>query len=286
MHFDHQTISGHELRVARGGDPDHPTVVVTNAFPQSIRCWESLWDRLTERFDTLAVDLPGFGMSGGSGAVMRPSAQAAVLIDLLDANAIERAFFVGPDVGVPVTLWLASQHPDRVRGLNIYDGPGTWPTDFDPALGAAVRSRAVRWLGTRPPMRQRLMKQNFAAATSTGYVDFTPSAAATDEYRGICFDPAKHRNAFDFLGSYREELPLIEERLPTIAAPVLITWGAEDGFVRPSNAERLHSLLPNSELEIFADAGHFSHEDADQKWLDRFSAFVDASRRNADPKAR
>ena len=31
MHFDHQTINGHDLRVARGGNPDHPTVVVTNA---------------------------------------------------------------------------------------------------------------------------------------------------------------------------------------------------------------------------------------------------------------
>ena len=56
--------------------------------------------------------------------------------------------------------------------------------------------------------------------------------------------------------------------------PVLITWGAEDPFVLPSNAERLHQLLPNSELTIFEAAGHFSQEDADEAWLARFAAFV------------
>lgn len=281
MTFERRAIAGFDLRIARAPRDDRPTVVMTNAFPQSIRCWESLWDRLAAQFDLLAVDLPGFGMSTGSSEVMRPSAQAEVLLALLDAEGIDRAFLIGPDVGVPVTLWLASMAPERVHGVNVYDGPATWPTDFDPALGSATRFRAVRWLGTRPPFRARLMKQNFGAATEAGYDHFTPSEDTIAEYRDICFDPVKHRRAFDFLGSYRSELAALEERLPSIAVPVLVTWGAEDRFVFPSNAERIHALLPNSELTIFDNAGHFSHEDADQAWLDRFGAFAAAHRANA-----
>lgn len=273
MDFQTQSISGFELRTAsaRAG---RPTVLLTNAFPQSIRCWESLWGRLAERFDLLAVDLPGFGLSSGSGSIMRPSAQAEVLVELMDANGIDRAFVVGPDVGVPVALWLASTHPDRVHGINIFDGPGFWPPDFDPVLRAATRSRLVRWLGTRPPMRRSLMAQNLDVAVARGYHHFAPSEAAAEEYRSICFDPVKHRNAFDYLGSYREELSLLQERLSSVMAPVLITWGAKDAFVLPSNAERLHAVLPNSELSVFEDAGHFSHEDADESWLNRFATFV------------
>ena len=278
MEFQHHTIGDVELRIARAGNGDRPTAVMTNAFPQSIRCWESLWDRLSAHLDLLAVDLAGFGRSGGSGTVMRPSAQAELVAQLLDATGIERAFFIGPDVGAPVTLWLASAHPDRVLGLNIFDGPGTWPTDFDPALRAATGSRLVRWLGTRPPLRKRLMKQNFEVATAGGYHHFRPSDAAVEEYRSICFDAERHRNAFDFLSSYAHELPQLGERLPSITAPVLITWGAHDRFVRPSNADQLHAQLPNSELTVFADAGHFSHEDADQQWLDRFLTFVETNR--------
>ena len=226
MDFERQTIANIDLRFARVNRGDRPTVVMTNAFPQSIRCWESLWDRLADHVDLLAVDLAGFGRSSGSGAVMRPSAQADLLVQLLDALGIDQAFLVGPDVGVPVTLWLAADHPDRVLGLNVFDGPGTWPTDFDPALRAATGSRLVRWLGTRPPLRGRLMGQNLDVATAAGYHHFRPSEAAVEEYRSICFDPQRHRNAFDFLGSYAEELPLLEERLRSITTPVLITWGA------------------------------------------------------------
>lgn len=137
------------------------------------------------------------------------------------------------------------------------------------------------WIGTRWPMRAQLMKQNFSAATSDGYHHFKPSQAAVDEYRTICFDPVKHRNAFDFLGSYAEELPQLEQRLPSIQCPVLITWGAHDRFVKPSNANRLHELLPNSELTIFKNAGHFSHEDADDEWLARLLAFTQSHPRRA-----
>jgi len=276
MHFERQTVAGYDLRIARVQQGDRPTVMMTNAFPQSIRCWESLWDRLAEHFDLVAVDLPGFGMSEGDADVMRPSAQAEVLVGVMDALGIDEAYLIGPDVGVPISLWLASHHPERVRGINIYDGPGTWPTDFDPALGSAVRSRFVRWLGTKPLVRGYLMRQNFDAATSAGYHHFTPSDEAVEEYRSICFDPIKHRRAFEFLGSYAEELPKIEAQLADLDVPVLITWGTHDQFVRPTNAKRLHELLPQSELTVFDNAGHFSHEDADDAWLGRFVAFAQA----------
>ena len=276
MNFERHTVGGIDLRIARVNRGDRPTLVLTNAFPQSIRCWESVWDRLADHVDLLAVDLAGFGHSMGSGAVMRPSAQADLLVKAMDNFGIESAFIVGPDIGVPVALWLASEHPDRVLGVNVFDGPGTWPTDFDPALRAATRSRLVRWLATRPPLKRRLMKQNFAVATSEGYHHFTPSDEAIEEYRWICFDDQQHRNAFDYLGSYAEELPRLEERLPSISAPVLITWGAHDPFVLPSNADRLNALLAHSELTMFDDAGHFSHEDADDRWLSRLHAFVQA----------
>jgi pimeloyl-ACP methyl ester carboxylesterase len=280
MNFERHNVDGVDLRIARVNRGGRPTVVLTNAFPQSIRCWESVWDRLAEHVDLLAVDLAGFGRSTGSGAVMRPSAQADLLVKVMDNLEVESGFIVGPDVGVPVALWLAAEHPDRVLGVNVFDGPGTWPTDFDPALRAATRFGLVRWLATRRPLKRRLMQQNFAVATSEGYHHFRPSDQAIEEYRSICFDDQQHRNAFDYLGSYADDLPRLEERLPSISAPALITWGANDRFVLPSNAERLQALLPHSELTVFDDAGHFSHEDADDRWLSRLQAFIQAHQPN------
>ena len=274
MEFQTQRIAGFELRTASHAT-NKPMVLLTNAFPQSIRCWESLWERLAERFDLLAVDMPGFGRSSGGASVMSPSEQANVLIELMDANEIERAFVVGPDVGAPVALWMASLHPDRVYGVNVFDGPGCWPTDFDPALRSATQSRFIRWVGTLPLVRRALMAQNFKVASGLGYHHFKPSDAAIDEYRQVCFDPEKHRNALAYLGSYQNDLPALQERLSSLKVPALITWGAHDPFVLPSNAERLHALLPDSELTVFDNAAHFSHEDADERWLERFTRFAE-----------
>ena len=76
MVFTTREIGGFTVRLAQSRAPGRPTVVLTNALPQSIRCWESHWEGLAERFNLIAVDLPGFGLSSGSGDVMRPSAQA------------------------------------------------------------------------------------------------------------------------------------------------------------------------------------------------------------------
>ena len=122
------------------------------------------------------------------------------------------------------------------------------------------------------------MKQNFQAATTGSYHHFTPSDEAIEEYRAICFDAEKNRDSLAYIGTYRRELPQIEARLDSLSVPVLITWGAGDWFVPPSNADRLHALIPNSELTIFEDAWHFSHEDADERWLQRFLAFAEAHR--------
>jgi len=275
MTFTTLTIGDLSIRTAQSRAKGRPTLVVTNALPQSIRCWESQWTGLAARFDLIAVDLPGFGMSSGSGVMMRPSAQAAFLVQLFDALDIQRAFVVGPDIGVPIALWLAAQYPDRVLGVNVYDGPGTWPPDFSPELRLAARSRLIRWLGSHTPMRNRFMAQNLMAATKGGYHQFEPSAAAREEYRKIAYDREKNANALAYLGSYATELPRLEAMLPSIQRPVLITWGANDAFVLPSNAAKLHALLPMSEVTIFENAGHFSHEDAGEAWLTRFVAFVD-----------
>ncbi len=274
MTFTTQEIDRWTVRIARHRAPNRPTVILTNALPQSIRCWESHWDALAVHFDLLAVDLPGFGLSSGSEDVMRPSAQATFLKTLMDKHHIDKAFLVGPDIGVPVVLWFAAHHPERVLGLNIYDGPGIWPPDFSDTLRQVSQSKLVRWLGTLPLIRGQFMAQNFQVATSGGYQRHDPSPQAKVEYQQIAYDKTKNAFALAFLGSYAQELPLLQAKLPSIHSPVLITWGAKDEFVPPSNAQKLHALLPKSEVTIFEDAGHFSHEDAGPAWLERFLTFT------------
>ena len=54
----------------------------------------------------------------------------------------------------------------------------------------------------------------------------------------------------------------MEPRLDAIGAPVQVVWGEEDGWLDPSQARLLAEKIPNAEMHLIPNAGHFVMEDA------------------------
>jgi proline iminopeptidase len=66
-------------------------------------------------------------------------------------------------------------------------------------------------------------------------------------------------------------------RLGEISAPTLILVGRDDFICPPSQAKIMHEGIPNSELAVFENSGHFTHVeepeaffDAVRGWLRRY----------------
>ncbi len=268
------TVDGLAVRYRRSQRDGAPSLVLFGPYPQSIRAWESAWPTLSSRYDVLAIDLPGFGLSDGSPETMSPSAAGRIVLRLIDGFGIDAFHVVGPDVGAPVALWLAANHPDRVLSANVFDGPGYFPPAMGPDLDRLVHSGMVRWLAANV-VAGRAMGQFYEIATETGYSVAGPSESARAEYWAITHDPTAHRLGLAYLASYESELSALGDLLPETSRPVLITWGRDDAFVLPENAERLHELLPASQLVIFENAGHYSHEDAGERYLEVLTAWID-----------
>lgn len=266
-------VKGYKIRYARGPVRPGPNLVLLNGMPQSIRCWESSWSALTADFNVLTFDMPGFGLSPNTPDNMSVRKLAALVPAVMDAFDMKTAFLAGPDVGAPVALAAALQSPDRLQGINIFDGPGFYPPAMDKTLLASINYPLLRWL-LGGPMKKHLAKLNFQAATDTGYQTFKPNQRAIREYFDITHDIAQTRNALAFLGSYKRDLSWIGSQLTNIDLPVLITWGGKDQFVLPQNAHDLHARIPDSQLHIFDNAGHYSHEDAGKDYTDALSQWI------------
>ncbi len=56
-----------------------------------------------------------------------------------------------------------------------------------------------------------------------------------------------------------------EPLLGSMQTPVRIIWGERDAWLDPAYASRLHELLPNSDLRLVPEAGHFVMEDAPEE---------------------
>lgn len=65
----------------------------------------------------------------------------------------------------------------------------------------------------------------------------------------------------------------VEDQLGSITAPTLITVGRHDWVTPVSESEILHEGLPNSELVIFEDSGHFPMIEENQPFVDAVRSF-------------
>ncbi|WP_263081206.1 alpha/beta hydrolase [Endozoicomonas sp. Mp262] len=264
------------IRFLRSERPNAPALLLLNGLPQSIRMWESSFEDFSTRFDVLAFDIPGFGLSQAEEADMSASQLSEVIIQTMDHFNIKQAHLVGPDVGVPITLTAVINHPERFLSLNIFDGPGNFPPRLSPILTAVIKSRFVRWLA-QGLNKKPVMKTNFLTAVSEGYHHYKPSRRAIKEYYDICYNEQGHQCAISFFGTYSKELPWIEQHLKGIQVPTLITWGRLDPFVLVDNGEFLAKHIPNNKLVIFDNASHFSSEDAGQDYVNLLIDWIEGN---------
>jgi pimeloyl-ACP methyl ester carboxylesterase len=64
-----------------------------------------------------------------------------------------------------------------------------------------------------------------------------------------------------------------EPHLGSMQTPVRIIWGERDAWLDLAFAERLHELLPTSDLRLIPEAGHFVMEDAPEEVARELSDF-------------
>lgn len=76
----------------------------------------------------------------------------------------------------------------------------------------------------------------------------------------------------------------IEPDYHRISVPTLIIWGADDSWIPVDRAQRLHALIPGSELRIIEDCGHLVQEDQPahlnrllRDWVERTSGLKESA---------
>jgi len=271
----HETVhaNGVALHVAHAGEG--PPLLLVHGWPEFWLTWEPLMQRLASRFHLIAPDLRGFGASekpeAGPSDKAGSEVHAADMTALLDALKIERAGFVGHDVGAYVGQALGRSAPERFTGLFFFNCP--YP-GIGPRL-AAPEMLAEIWY-------QSFHVKDFAAATVGASRDScrlyighflrhwaggNPAAFddALDAFTDNFLVPGNLQGGFDWyrsqqagrLAMIRGEAPA----LPPIAVPTCIRWGTQDPLFPYAWTDRLGETFSDLDLAPFEGAGHFPHRE-------------------------
>jgi pimeloyl-ACP methyl ester carboxylesterase len=227
--------------------------------------WGFLYHRMLPLLQTrrrvLVPDLPGYGFSDRSDRFGRGlSRQTERLAAWLQAVGVERAAFVGHDLGAALALRYAALHPERVESLVLisaaaYDGPAI-PGLADLALGPGFERKLVKALepGFAVPQPDSLEGLLAPYGTNVGRLSLARGAAALD-------------------AGERMELA---EQLPRVRSSSLVVWGEKDPFRPLEHGRRLAWDLPHAKLSVLADASHFSPLEKEAELAALVTGFLEA----------
>ena len=186
-------------------------------------------------------DLPGYGRSE------KPTSfsysvhdEAAIVASFLDVVGLKQVDLGGISMGGWIVQLVARDHPDRVRRLMLFDSAGiheqpSWDTRlFTPTTPDEV-SQLNDLLYPHPfPVPGFVARDIMRLTNQNGWV--IRRAVASMLAGGDASD----------------------DLLPRLKMPVLIVWGAEDRIMPLHQGEKMHSLVPQSQFEVFQGCGHLS----------------------------
>jgi len=203
-------------------------------------------------FQPHAIDMLGHGFSAKPDRDLQVPDYVAHVRDYLDAVGAERVHLIGESLGGWVAAWFASEYQGRTRSLQLLASGGTRAV---PAIMARIRDTTT--LAVTSPDRAHTRDRLAGLLADPSTVDEDLVDARYRIYHQPEFAPMlPHLLCMQDMTVRRRNL-LRPDRMGRITAPTRIYWGRRNPMGDVSEAEGIHAAIPGSELEIFADCGHF-----------------------------
>ena len=267
MRPEYRTIAGTKVRYAEGGNADGPLLLLLNPLPQSILCYDPIWNRLGEQCRLVALDLPGFGRSEGGKEFMSFPAQGDFLDKFIRELGLEQLHIVGPDIGMAAALHYVIHRDHKAVSLILGDGPAISPSANGSIINKMVDSGFWRMV-FRIAGAQAFVEGGNRLACVNRVPSHEEVADYVASYDGR-IGPITH-----WFATYPENLATVDPHLDAIDLPVQLFWGELDVFLLVDNAYRLDQRMKRSRLKVFERCGHYSYQDKPDEFADMVLEWV------------
>ncbi|HET7326287.1 MAG TPA: alpha/beta hydrolase, partial [Nocardioidaceae bacterium] len=248
-------VDGASLSVLSSGDVDgEPLLLLHGTFWS--RVWQPVLPALGARFRCLALDLPGFGRSGGELDVEHADvpALAQTVLRAADALGLDSFHLAAHDIGGGCAQHLAVHARERVGRMVLMNSVmfDSWPVPAVERFGDP-QVRADTTVDDLVEARRASMDKAVERALSD---------AEIDDYISPWRDERRARSwmAMAAAADARFTLDLVPG-LVEQAVPTRLVWGRDDGFQRVEYARRYVESIPAADL-VEVPGRHIPTEDA------------------------
>jgi pimeloyl-ACP methyl ester carboxylesterase len=251
-----ETVYGVKTFYTHAGEGE-PLVLIhgSGAGAAGLTNWEPVIAPLAERYHVYVPDLIGAGYTDKPAMQYSYGALVEHLAGFVDALNLGPVGLVGGSVGAYVGIKYALDHPARVRGAALI-GSGTLSEML--GLRDAHAEKIPGYDGTRESMRARVAVMiNNPAALTDALVDARVAVAAQPGYMAALESLNRYKSEILAGDASEQQLCDLRPRLPRLAVPWCLIWGADDRSAPVETVGRgLRGLFPDVPLYVVEGSGH------------------------------
>ena len=272
-------VNGINIAYREAGNVNNPTIVLLHGFPASSYQYRKVLEQLSNEYNLIAPDYPGFGNSDF------PDSEtfkytfdniATVVNTFLEQKKINSYAIMVQDYGAPIGFRLATAHPERITAIINQNGNA-----YEEGLGEA-------WAGIRALWKNRT-KENEDAILPAFSLEglkwqYTHGVRDTETVDPDTYNldflrlsrPNAHAVNLDLFYDYQNNIKLYpkwQQYLRDNQPPLLIVWGKNDAFFPESGAEAFKKDVKNIDYNIY-DTGHFALEEYGDAIIENIRVFM------------
>jgi pimeloyl-ACP methyl ester carboxylesterase len=285
----HRTVDvgGVEIFYREAGPPDAPVLLLPHGYPSSSFQYRALMPALADEWRLLAPDFPGFGYSDApDGFDYSFRGYAELLEGFLAALNVDRFALYLFDYGSQAGFQLALKNPERIVALIIQNGDA-----YEETLGPKYDALKAYWTDPSDERRDELAQ----AVTFDGLREEILGEVAPEVAERISPDlwqlawPLMREHRDVMIGFFAEiadsvrRFPQYQAYLRENRPPTLIVWGPQDGYMPAESARAYLADVPDAELHLIEDGGHWLLETHLDEVVARIRPFLSRLRDASGP---
>jgi pimeloyl-ACP methyl ester carboxylesterase len=241
-HSSNVTIAGHRMHYYVLGPNDGPPVVLVHGLGGQAEDWRNLAPFLRAAgYRVYMPDLFGYGRSEKPAdfSYSIPD-EASTVVAFIDAMGLKKVDLGGLSMGGWIVQRIATDHPDRIRKLILFDSAG---------------------LSEKPAWNTALFIPTSAVELDQLWALLVPNPPAVPPFIARDVLRISHSHAWVIhraLDSMLTGHDATDRMLPQFKMPVLIVWGKLDHIMPVEQGEKMHQLVPQSQLDVVEGCGHLA----------------------------
>lgn len=237
-----------------------PVVLLIHGFPMNQHVWDDFAEKLSESYQVVTIDLPGFGKSAPLAKGFTLEDVAREVLGLIHAKKYQHPIIIGHSLGGYVTLAMAEQEPGLASGICLFHST---------ALADSQEKKA-----SRDKVLEFIARQGVEAFTSNfvGQLYSDPQHSSITKVKKIAVESSR-----ETVEGYTRAMRDRKDRTHVVRSfhrPLLLLGGENDQGIPPDTLRQQASLNPNAEAVILPEVAHMGMFEAEATCLKKIKEFL------------